>query len=1374
MANLLNTQNRKDFYKLLDQLEIASVLFDDDFQLLFANKEALKLFNINSSFDETDFELFSSNGLIKQIKERIRKIKSGNTFKFDLTESSLNKKFEITATKIPIDKSSVIFCKLSTSTAETSEDVLNSFINTTHDLFLIIDPKEYKILAANDNALRVYNTSKEKIIGSNFIYLSRIPEKEIEHLQKLNLTNLIFEYETIHLDSNGDDIFLKAKVSKIFYNSSEAILFSASETTSDKITENKLVSIENRFKVLFENSPLMTFIIDSDGNILSTNSAVQMELQYVAKEIIGKHISKIYHPDDEQLINFQISQCLQNRNKPFTWELRLLDRFNNTLWVRVSAVSFASEKGEPEVMIVCDNITVQKDTEKTLIDYAKSLQRMLDASPLGVLVYSLDEENNLRLITTNHSAEEILKINSENFLYKKIEEIFPSLPHQTVVEKFKDIAKNGGNLLFQKLRYYDKNISGIYEYSAIQLAEKTVAVFFTDVTEREKALEQIAENELKYKTLFEGSNDAILLMKNEYFIDANQKALEMFACNKEELINKSPIDFSPEFQEDGESSQTKALRFIDNALKGIPQTFEWKHIRKDKTEFDADVSLFSIEIKGELFIQAIVRDITEKKKAQKQIAMFANAFKNISECVIIGDTQDNIVFVNEAFTKTYGYKTEEIIGKNVNLIRSSKNPIHIVQEILPKTLKGGWKGELINVKKSGEEFIISLSTSPIYDEKGNLIALAGIVEDITERKQNIQRLAESEERFRSLVNNIVEAVIIVDWNGKILFANQSAAKLVDLDSSEKGIGRSVTEFLHPSNIDRAIRLISFEKESEETIRDTFQLVTSKNQLRWVESMSSRIRFQNEYVLLTTLRDITERIRTEELLHLLTNALHSAANGVMITEANGKIIWVNEAIEKLSGYNEKELIGKTPSLFKSGLMPNDFYSKMWQTVQSGKVWKGELINKRKDGSYYEEEMTITPILNENNEISHFISIKQDITERKKNEREIREAKVKAEEINKLKSTFLANMSHELRTPLVGILGFAELLRDNISDKEYSEMASRIHKSGKRLLETLNSILDLSRIEANKMELKLDNINVCRVVRENLMQFEALASTKNLYLKTDLEDDEIISYLDEKILHQILNNLINNAIKYTQKGGVTIEVRKGISDNSKNVFIKIKDTGIGIPPESISKIFEEFRQVSEGLDRKFDGTGLGLTLTKKFVEVLGGKIRVESEVNKGSIFTISFPIIETEKLKSDSVIPSESEISSKDSNIFNVKPNILLVENDDASIEVTKLFLKDECELDVVANGEQALESVKEKKYDVILMDINLGRGLSGLDVTQKIRSHPGYENTPIVAVTAFAMIGDKEEFLKAGCTHYLSKPFKKNELLDLIDEIISAK
>lgn len=1373
---MLTNSSKKDLFGFINHFNVAALIFDEEFNLLHHNSEAIRLFDESLSGEITFPDILPDGFkfLSEELKKRVSNISGINFFEFNFASDKTQKLFHVIVSRISADDSVYFLSQISEVDKESIDSVYKKLFDTTAEIILLIDPNDFKIFEANDNAVNSYRTSRNEIIGFNFIYLSRLPEKETDILRDAYMSDNSAEYTTIHITSTGDDIFLKARASRINYLNRDLILFSAVENTAYQLNEKRLQSSENRFKILYDNNPLMIFIIDSDGLITSVNKSVQTELQYVSDELIGNHISKIYHSDDEQLINFQINQCLQNPDKTFTWELRLLNKFNNIVWVRVSAISFITEAGKYEVMIVCDNITVQKDTEKTLVDYARSLQRMIDASPLGVLVYSLDQDNNLRLITTNHSAETILGIRSDDYLYKKIEEIFPSLPHQTTVRQFKEIARNGGSKLFQKINYNDKNISGVYEYSAIQLAENTVAIFFTDISDREKAIERIAESENKFKTLFEGSNDAILLMKNEYFIDVNEKALEMFRCSKNELVNKTPFDFSPEYQEDGLTSEVKGMKIIQNALNGTPQFFEWKHRRSDNTEFDAEVSLFCIEIKGEKFIQAIVRDITEKKKSQKQIAMFANAFRNISECVIIGDTQDNIIFVNEAFTKTYGYTQDEIIGKNVSIIRSNKNPFHIVQQILPDTIRGGWKGELINVKKSGEEFIISLSTSPILDEKGNLIALTGIVEDITERKQTLQRLAESEERFRSLVNNLIESVIILDWNGKILFANQSAARLVDLDSPEKGVGRSVTEFLHPSNIDKAIRLISFERETGETKRDTFQIVTAKKQIRWVESMSSRIRYQNQEVLLTTLRDITDRIKTENMLNLLTNALQTAANGVIITDRSGKIIWLNEAIEKLSGYKEVDLLGMNTSIFKSGLMPDEFYQNMWNTIESGKVWNGELINKRKNGTFYEEEMTISPVYDSSNEIKYFIAIKQDITERKNHEREIREAKVKAEELNKLKSTFLANMSHELRTPLVGILGFAELLRDNIDNKELSEMASRIHNSGKRLLDTLNSILDLSRIEANRIEMKPDFINVCRVVRESLMQFEAIAKSRNLYLKNEFDEEEIISFVDEKILYQILNNLINNAIKYTLKGGVTVKVNKQISEGKPRVFIKVQDTGIGIPKDSLTRIFEEFRQVSEGLDRKFEGTGLGLTLTKKFVEILGGTISVESQVDKGSTFTVSFPS-DTEEKQISNISEIENKSLTTGLTISSERPlNILLVENDEASIEVTKLFLRDVGKLVIAKTGNEALEIVNSNKFDLVLMDINLGKGLNGIEVTKQIRSMPDYENIPIVAMTAYAMIGDKEEFIKAGCTHYLSKPFKKDELIGLINEIMVSK
>jgi PAS domain S-box-containing protein len=418
MENVLKGKRDKDFYKVLNQLQIPSILFDNNYDLIFVNTEAATLLGNNNLPDDKapNFELFSSNIFIREIKRKIKSDKIFSPQRFSIKDDSSNRVFEIVADKIQTDNSSVLLCQILETPIGSSNDSINLFFNNIRNVLLIIDANEFTISEANETALKTYGISKQNIIGSNFLSLSNIPEIEMEHLQQLNYDNKLFSYETVHLKSNGEEIPLKINITKTVYNNTESIMILASEISPDKISENKVPSSGNRFEVLFENNPLITFIIDSDGKILSTNKAVQNELQYSSTELIGKHISEIYHPDDEQLINYQISQCVENKNKPFTWELRLLNRFKNTVWVRVSGLSFVSENGHTELMIVCDNITVQKDTEKTLIDYTKSLQRMLDASPLGVLVYLLDEQNNLRLVTTNQSAENILGIKAENLL----------------------------------------------------------------------------------------------------------------------------------------------------------------------------------------------------------------------------------------------------------------------------------------------------------------------------------------------------------------------------------------------------------------------------------------------------------------------------------------------------------------------------------------------------------------------------------------------------------------------------------------------------------------------------------------------------------------------------------------------------------------------------------------------------------------------------------------------------------------------------------------------------------------------------------------------------------------------------------------------
>ncbi|MDH3269204.1 MAG: ATP-binding protein, partial [Ignavibacteria bacterium] len=328
---------------------------------------------------------------------------------------------------------------------------------------------------------------------------------------------------------------------------------------------------------------------------------------------------------------------------------------------------------------------------------------------------------------------------------------------------------------------------------------------------------------------------------------------------------------------------------------------------------------------------------------------------------------------------------------------------------------------------------------------------------------------------------------------------------------------------------------------------------------------------------------------------------------------------------------------------------------------------------------------------------------------------------------------------------------------------------------RLMETLNLLLDLSRIEARKIDINLHPYRISELVESQISLFEAVAERKNLYLNIVIKDQNLLSIVDEQIFRQIINNLINNALKYTYTGGVTVTVDAIKEDAKSYVLVKVKDTGIGIPEESLSLIFQEFRQVSEGFNRHFEGTGLGLTITKNFVEMMNGRIGVTSTVGSGSTFTILFPQLEDyNQVEEKKVIEVNLNGSEEKELTLDFKPNVLVVENDDASKDIIKLFLKDLCQVDFTDSGEKAYKMVNENIYDIVLMDINLGKGMSGTETTKEIRKIETYKNTPIVAITGFAMRGDKDEFLKAGCTHYLAKPFSRDKIVKLIKQIFAKE
>ena len=532
-----------------------------------------------------------------------------------------------------------------------------------------------------------------------------------------------------------------------------------------------------------------------------------------------------------------------------------------------------------------------------------------------------------------------------------------------------------------------------------------------------------------------------------------------------------------------------------------------------------------------------------------------------------------------------------------------------------------------------------------------------------------------------------------------------------------------------------------------------------------DHLNKRVEERTELLLreVETRKTAEENIRKSEIK--FRSIIETAIDAVVIGNSNGKIILWNGAAQKIFGYTEDEILFQPASV----ILPESLHEKNAQFMKSlSSTMMGrtvELDGLRKDGTIFPIAVSLSYW--EIDDTVYYSAIIKDITEEKISEMQLIAAKEQAEEMNRLKSSFLANMSHELRTPMIGILGYSEMLLEEVTDSEVIHNLNVIKKSGHRLMETLDLIIDLSVIEAGKLNYLASKVNIISEIYDIAELFMEAAKKKSLFLsvETDLNIPEIIS--DKRLFRQIINNLINNAVKYTEQGGIRIKVTTEFSGSKSYIIIKIIDTGIGIAKENQGIIWDEFRQVSEGFTRSYEGTGLGLTITKSFIEKLNGDISLESEVGVGSTFIIRIPVKTSAE---DENIP---KCKSPEPGIPSITfpPNhklaeVLYVEDDPVSVDLVKRILNDFCNIDIVSNQNEALEKVKQKQYDAVLMDIYLGfNSPNGLATTRNIRQIPSYKQIPIIAITAYAMKGDKDHFLAAGCTHYLSKPFIKSELIN---------
>ncbi len=535
--------------------------------------------------------------------------------------------------------------------------------------------------------------------------------------------------------------------------------------------------------------------------------------------------------------------------------------------------------------------------------------------------------------------------------------------------------------------------------------------------------------------------------------------------------------------------------------------------------------------------------------------------------------------------------------------------------------------------------------------------------------------------------------------------------------------------------------------------------------------------ETDVLLATLLMDavwkIVDRKATEIELRKLSRAVEQSPVSILVTDLSGQIEYVNEFFTKITGWQANEAIGQNPRIFKSNETPPEIYQNLWDTISRGKTWKGEFHNRKKNGDLYWEEATISPVTNDLGLITHYIAVKEDITIRKKITSELIQAKETAEQMNRLKTTFLASMSHELRTPMVGILGFSELLPSLIDNPKAIEMANTIHSSGHRLLNTLNHILDLSRIEADKIEINWSKVDLVALLKGAVRLFKANAARKKLSLELSGNPSGIFLYSDTALLENVINELIHNAIKYTETGSVKVSLETGNPDPEKAIMIKVTDTGIGIPASKYELIFDAFRQGSEGYERSYDGSGLGLTIAKRYIELLQGRISLNSEPGKGTVFCLSFPsrLVREETVDqptvpvvkhTDTVKPNSEEIDL---------PRLLLIDDDPVINELCLHMLEGIALIDTASTGEKAKELLDKNSYAAALLDLNLKSKLSGVEVLKLMQASEQYKDIPIVALTAYSVVGEKGEFISQRCSYILSKPFTKDELQSVIRQAL---
>ncbi|MBW7885888.1 MAG: PAS domain S-box protein, partial [Caldilineaceae bacterium] len=945
-------------------------------------------------------------------------------------------------------------------------------------------------------------------------------------------------------------------------------------------------------------------------------------------------------------------------------------------------------------------------------------------------------------------------------------------------------------------QYLDLECGGRhFHITSVKIPGRAYAnLYALDSTAEAYAYAQQRSAEHRFQALIEHTADGFALVDAKGNIRyVGPENVTVLGFPRDESLNLSIFDRV--HPDDADRAQQILSQILHSP--GQPMRFEIRACHRDGSwrwlEIVATNRLADPDIEA---ITVNYRDVSQRKQAESRLREQAMLVDQVSDAIIAVDNDLLIRAWNRAAEQIYGWRELEVLGKPVHEIIRSEFSSGNSDSALQQVIRDGiWHGEITQYHRDGHPIQVLSSVNVLLDDQGNVTGLAAVHKDITERKRSEEALQESEQILRTFLNALPESAMLIDGQGKVLVANEAAARLVGSELADLQ-GTVLADFFRPGMVKEPLSQIS-------------AALRSGQSARFIAEIDDRML---DYYLYPTLDkdgqlarvaivsvDVTEQERALAALAASENRLSTlfqeAPIGICFTRF-GMILDANRTYVDMFGYTEShEIVGRSVLELTAPNCRAFVDATIKKRLREPGRQTFETTGLRRDGSTFPLMISNASVQLPDGPAS--IAFVLDMTGRKAAEEalaqerallakrvkertaELQAANLELARASRLKDEFLANMSHELRTPLQAILGLSEnlmtLVPGPLNEKQL-QYARLIEESGRHLLELINDILDYSKIEAGKLEPELSYVSVANICRAGLQLVGSQATRKSLKTSVNVDEQVDIIQADERILKQMLVNLLSNAVKFTPDGGqIGIEVTG--DEEAGMVRFTVWDTGIGITAEDFPRLFQPFVQLEGGLNRHYAGTGLGLALVARLAALHGGAVGVESTSSQGSRFTVSLPW-QRYAPAAQQVLPvteSPSALPATDA-VGNGRgqTKILLIDDTKASIvSILDVLTVAGYRVIIAETGQDGVRLAASFQPDLILMDIQMP-DMDGISVTRQIRDLPKLRAIPIVALTALAMPGDRERCLAAGMDGYLSKPVSNGHLLDTVRSCLHVR